>query len=89
MIRRRFVLVTALAVLFGLGWWAGQGVSRDLYPDLDMFVEVLRKIEVHYVDPVQPRALIEGAIQFAQDSPYPEADSLLGHLFSAGERQGG
>ena len=63
MIRRRFVLVTALAVLFGLGWWAGQGVSRDLYPDLDMFVEVLRKIEVHYVDPVQPRALIEGAIR--------------------------
>lgn len=63
MIRRRFALVTSLAVLFALGWWAGRAATRDLYPDLDMFVEVVRKIELHYVDPVRPQALIEGAIR--------------------------
>jgi carboxyl-terminal processing protease len=55
--------VTSLVVLFALGWWVGRGATRDLYPDLDLFVEVVRKIEVHYVDPVRPRPLIEGAIR--------------------------
>jgi carboxyl-terminal processing protease len=62
-IRRRLAIAVSLAVLFAVGWWAGRGFSRDLYPDLDMFVEVVRKIEVHYVDPVKPRALIDGAIR--------------------------
>jgi carboxyl-terminal processing protease len=63
LIRRRLFLAASLVALFALGWWAGRGFSRDLYPDLDMFVEVVRKIEVFYVDPVRPQTLIEGAIR--------------------------
>ena len=62
-IRRRIVLAILLVVLFALGWWAGRVASRDLYADLDLFVEVLHKVEANYVDPVEPRTLIDGAIK--------------------------
>ncbi|HVP14872.1 MAG TPA: S41 family peptidase [Terriglobales bacterium] len=63
MIRRRLALVTLLAVLFALGWWVGRVSSRDLYGDLDLFVEVLHKVEANYVDPVEPQPLMRGAIK--------------------------
>lgn len=81
MIRRRFVLATSLAVLFALGWWAGRAATRDLYPDLDMFVEVVRKIEVHYVDPVKPAALIEGAIRGMLRQLDPHSQYLDGRAY--------
>lgn len=94
MIRRRIALATSLAVLFALGWWAGRGASRDLYPDLDMFVEVVHKIELHYVDPVQPRTLIEGAIrgmlrQLDPHSQYLDARAYTNLLSMAGGSFGG
>jgi carboxyl-terminal processing protease len=61
--RRRVLLAVLFAVLFALGWWAGRVSSRDLYGDLDLFVEVLHKVEANYVDAVNPRPLVEGAIR--------------------------
>ena len=64
MTRRNFGLAVALAVLFALGWWAGRGGARgDLYSNLDLFVEVLHKIEDNYVDPVDGHKLVEGALK--------------------------
>ena len=74
MIRRRIVLATLLAVLFALGWWAGRVASHDLYGDLDLFVEVLHKVEANYVDPVEPTPLVDGAIKgmLRQLDPYSQ-----------------
>ena len=64
MIRRRILFSALLAALFALGWWVGRGgASGDLYANLDLFVEVLHKIEDNYVDPVDPRRMIEGALK--------------------------
>ena len=63
MIRRRVVIAILLVVLFALGWWTGRGASRDLYADLDLFVEVLHKIEANYVDKVEPQSLMDGAVR--------------------------
>ncbi len=63
MIRRRLVIAILLVVLFALGWWSGRVASRDLYADLDLFVEVLHKIEANYVDEVEPKSLMDGAIK--------------------------
>ncbi len=63
MIRRRLVIAILLVVLFAIGWWSGRVASRDLYADLDLFVEVLHKVEANYVDPVDPRSLMDGAIK--------------------------
>jgi carboxyl-terminal processing protease len=62
-IRRRLVIAILLVVLFALGWWSGRVASRDLYADLDLFVEVLHKVEANYVDVVDPQSLMEGAIK--------------------------
>ena len=74
MIRRRIVLGALLAALFALGWWAGRAASGDLYAGLDLFVEVLHKVEANYVDPVEPRPLIEGAVKgmLRQLDPYSQ-----------------
>ena len=55
----------ALAALFAVGWWAGRGgaAGSDLYQNLDVLVEIIHKIERSYVDPVEPKTLVEGAIR--------------------------
>ena len=65
MIRRRIVLGVLLVVLFALGWAVGRGGARagDVYQNVDLFVEVLGKIEQNYVDPVEPEKLITGALK--------------------------
>ncbi|OGF18276.1 MAG: hypothetical protein A2W00_15545 [Candidatus Eisenbacteria bacterium RBG_16_71_46] len=64
MIRRRVILAALCVVLFGLGWWVGRGgASNDLYGNLDLFVEILQKVESNYVDPVDPHQLVDGAIK--------------------------
>ncbi len=65
MIRRRIVLGSVLVVLFGIGWVAGRGSARagDLYQNLDLFVEILHRIQENYVDPVEPEKLITGAMK--------------------------
>ena len=74
MIRRRVIAGTLFVVLFGLGWWAGHSASRDLYADLDVFVDVLDKVERNYVDPVKPQSLIHGALHglTGQLDPYSQ-----------------
>uniref|UniRef100_A0A832MN68 S41 family peptidase n=1 Tax=Eiseniibacteriota bacterium TaxID=2212470 RepID=A0A832MN68_UNCEI len=63
MIRKRLVVVLLSVALFGLGWWAGRGgASSDLYGNLDLFVEVMNRVEQNYVDPVDPERLIGGAL---------------------------
>jgi carboxyl-terminal processing protease len=64
-IRRRIVLGAVLVVLFGLGWVAGRGSARagDLYQNLDLFVEILHRVEDNYVDPVEPQKLVNGALR--------------------------
>jgi carboxyl-terminal processing protease len=61
--RRRFALVASMASLFVLGWWAGRGSTGDLYANLDVFVEVLKRVQENYVDPVPPSQLMDGAVK--------------------------
>jgi carboxyl-terminal processing protease len=64
--RRHFGWAALLAALFAVGWWVGRSSATgpsDLYRNLDVFVEVLQKVEQTYVDPVEPRGLIEGALR--------------------------
>jgi carboxyl-terminal processing protease len=62
--RNRVLLALAFVVLFTLGWWVGRGgASAGLYGNLDLFVEVLNRVEQNYVDPVKPEKLIEGALK--------------------------
>ncbi len=64
MVRRRVFLGAAFVVLFGLGWWAGRGsAARDLYANLDLFVEIIHRVKENYVEPVEPQKLIGGAIK--------------------------
>ena len=65
MIRRRIVFVSVLLVLFAVGWVAGRGSARagDLYQNLDLFVEILQRVQENYVDPVDPEKLINGAMK--------------------------
>ena len=61
--KRSHLIVAAFMVgLFLLGWSVGRGSSRDLYANLDVFVEVLKRVQDHYVDQVEPSAMIEGAV---------------------------
>jgi len=64
-IRRRFIFASVLVVLFGVGWMAGRGSARagDLYQNLDLFVEILQRVQDNYVDPVDPEKLITGAMK--------------------------
>jgi carboxyl-terminal processing protease len=63
--RRRIVFVSVLLVLFAVGWMAGRGSARagDLYQNLDLFVEILQRVQENYVDPVDPEKLINGAMK--------------------------
>jgi carboxyl-terminal processing protease len=64
LIRRRVLLVGLFGLLFVLGWWAGRGgAAGSLYGNLDLFIEVLQKIEQNYVDPVEPEVLVTGAMR--------------------------
>lgn len=64
MTRRRVLLGALFAVLFTVGWWAGRGrASGDRYTNLDLYIEVLHAVQGNYVDPVEPRSLIEGSVR--------------------------
>ena len=64
MVRKRVVLGLVLGALFTVGWVAGRsGASADLYGNLDLFVEVLHKIDANYVDPVDAEKLVDGALK--------------------------
>jgi carboxyl-terminal processing protease len=63
-VTRRLVIVALFLSLFGLGWWAGRSSARgDLYANLDLFVEVLHRVQDAYVDPVDPAKLVDGAVK--------------------------
>jgi carboxyl-terminal processing protease len=63
-LKRSHLIVAAFMVgLFLLGWRVGRSSSRDLYANLDVFVEVLKRVQDHYVDQVEPSAMIEGAVE--------------------------
>lgn len=64
MIRRRIIIVALTIVVFAVGWWVGRGGAADgLYGNLDLFVEVLSRVEENYVDDVAPQQLVDGAIR--------------------------
>ena len=66
MSRRRVIWIALLAALFGVGWWAGRSSATapsGLYQRLDVFLEVLEKVRQNYVDTVDPKPLLEGAIK--------------------------
>jgi carboxyl-terminal processing protease len=85
---RRLSLAALFIALFAVGWWVGRGgATNGLYGNLDTFVEVIHRVEDSYVDPVQPKKLMDGALQgmMKQLDPYSQyldADSY-GHLQSA------
>jgi carboxyl-terminal processing protease len=64
LIRKRVVLGLLLVGLFTLGWFVGRsGASGDLYGNLDLFVEIIHKVEQNYVDPVESEQLVDGALK--------------------------
>ncbi len=64
MIRRNALFVALFVLLFVLGWWVGRGgAAGGLYGNLDLFIEVLQKVDQNYVDPVEPEKLIAGALR--------------------------
>jgi len=64
LIRKRVVLGLLLLGLFTLGWFVGRsGASGDLYGNLDLFVEIIHKVEQNYVDPVESEQLVDGALK--------------------------
>jgi len=81
-IRRRILIVVLLLVPFGLGWWAGRGrATADLYENLDLFIEVLNKVEQNYVTPTDPRLLVEGALRGMLRTLDPYSQYLDRHDF--------
>ena len=75
MIRKRILLGAALAALFAIGWAAGKGNSAGgLYGNLDSFIEIVHRVEDSYVDPVEPKKLVDGAIDgmMKQLDPYSQ-----------------
>ena len=62
--RKRVVVGLLLVALFSLGWLVGRGgASGDLYGNLDLFVEVLHRVEQNYVDPIGAERLVDGALK--------------------------
>ncbi len=61
---RRLGLVAVVVLLFAAGWALGfsRATARDHYENVDLFVEVLSRVEQYYVDPVEPKKLMNGAI---------------------------
>lgn len=66
-VSRRYVIgIALLAALFAAGWWVGRSSATapaGLYQRLDVFLEVLEKVRQNYVDPVDPKPLLEGGIK--------------------------
>jgi len=74
-IRKRILLGAALAALFAIGWAAGSGnTAGGLYGNLDSFIEIVHRVEDSYVDPVEPKKLMGGAIDgmMKQLDPYSQ-----------------
>ena len=93
MIRRRFLFGALMLALFSLGWWAGRGATGDLYTNLDVFVEVLQRVQDNYVDPVKPATAVTGAIegmlkdldpysQYLDENDYTGLQSVMQGKFS-------
>jgi len=62
--RRRLGVAAVVVGLFAAGWalgWTG-ALARDRYEHVDLFVEVLSRVDQYYVDPVEPGKLVKGAI---------------------------
>lgn len=61
---RRLGIAAVVIALFAAGWAVGwsRAIARDHYEDVDLFVEVLSRVEQYYVDPVEPKKLVTGAI---------------------------
>ena len=75
MIRKRILLGAAVAALFAIGWAAGRGNGAGgLYGNLDSFIEIVHRVEDSYVDPVEPKQLVDGAIDgmMKQLDPYSQ-----------------
>jgi carboxyl-terminal processing protease len=62
---KRAGIAALLAVLFLAGWAIGwtRATAVDRYGDLDLFVDVFAKVHQFYVDPVEPKALVQSAIE--------------------------
>jgi len=81
--RKRVVLGLLLAGLFSLGWFVGRsGATGDLYGNLDLFVEIVHKVEANYVDPVEPERLVDGALKGMMRTLDPYSQYLDPKAFS-------
>jgi carboxyl-terminal processing protease len=63
-LRRRLGFGALVVLLFAAGWLLGwtRAAARDRYEHVELFVEVLSRVEQFYVDPVEPKKLVTGAI---------------------------
>jgi carboxyl-terminal processing protease len=63
--RRRLFIGAFVVLLFIAGWVVGwsRATAVDRYDDVHLFVQVLQRVDQYYVDPVEPKKLVDGAIQ--------------------------
>ena len=75
--RNRALMALVFVVLFALGWAVGRSTaSNDRYGNLDLFVEVLSRVEQNYVDSLKAEKLIDGAIRGMLGSLDPHSQFL-------------
>ena len=84
LIKRHKVIVVLLLLSFPVVWLGISGVHQRLlagtdetYEELKVFSDVLDIIEKNYVDPVEPKELIRGAIEGMINSIDPHSAYLL------------
>jgi carboxyl-terminal processing protease len=56
------VVALVAGIMIGKGW-ERTGHASEVYPDLQLFTDVLNQIQKHYVDDTKPKELVQGAIR--------------------------
>ncbi len=82
--KRIYIALPLIVVLIILGFYGGRAVSaldRNIYRNLKLFTEVLDLVEKNYVDEVDSKALIQGAVNGMLKSLDPHSVYLTDEMY--------
>ncbi len=82
--KRIYIALPLIVVLIILGFYGGRAVSaldRNIYRNLKLFTEVLDLVEKNYVDEVDSKALIQGAVNGMLKSLDPHSVYLTEEMY--------